>query len=99
MTQTKPGTWFKFYLLVGVAGCITTAKSNMSTISESLPAAFLHELFQSFPIDCHMVMQGSFGEDILEILHSQRPLLLLETTDGLDIGSGKVRCISPWKVV
>ena len=88
MAQTKQGTWFKLYLLFGVAGCITTAHNNMSTISESLPADFLHELFQSFPLDCHMVMQGSFGEEIVEIFHSQRPLLLLETTDGLDIDSG-----------
>lgn len=88
MTQILPGTYLKFYLLFVVVECVAATKSNTSAISQSLPATFLHQLLKPFPSDCHVILQGSFGGDILEILQRQRPLLLLENNDGLDIDSG-----------
>ena len=87
-SQTWPRTCFKVYLLLAVADCVATNKSNTSVNSQSFPVTFIHKLLQQFPLDCHVILQGSFGGDILEILQSQRPLLLLETNDGLDIDSG-----------
>ena len=88
MTQTKTGTCFQFYLSLMVVECIVTAQSITSTISEGLPATLLHGLLQPYSLDCHVVLQGIFEKETLESLHSQRPLLLLETTNRLDLDSG-----------
>ena len=72
------------------ANNIATIKANESVKFQSLTTNFMQQILQPFPLDCHVILLGSFRGDILQNIQSQRPLLLMETERGLDHEKGMI---------
>lgn len=89
LTQTLPWTWIKVSSFLAVAKCAAFINTSTSvTPPQNLPIAFINQLLQPLPPHCHVILQGSHGGDILEMLEeSQRPL---QPLDGLNLDSGMI---------
>ena len=90
MKQNLPDTLSRVYFLLVFANYVTTIEAYESVKFQSLTTNFIQQLLQPFPLECHIILHGPFGGDILEILQSQRPLLLMETEKGLDLEKGMI---------